>query len=196
MNRNNQMDRKNQILEAAFKVFVEKGYSKATMDDIVDSSGLSKGALYHYYKSKKDLFLSLIEHWEVYTFKNFYNKESKDKKASDILRSFGQNVLKTLDEKKYAYIAEIEFWSLSNYDADIKSRSQLLYDKLLNLFEKVVKKGIKQGEFKELDIRNTAMIILAVFQGINWFVVFDEDLVSPNKYVENSIELIIKSISK
>ena len=99
-------------------------------------------------------------------------------------------------KKKYAYIAEIEFWSLSNYDADIKSRSQLLYDKLLNLFEKVVKKGIKQGEFKELDIRNTAMIILAVFQGINWFVVFDEDLVSPNKYVENSIELIIKSISK
>ena len=71
MNRNNQTDRKNQILEAAFKVFVEKGYSKATMDDIVDSSGLSKGALYHYYKSKKDLFLSLIEHWEVYTFKNF-----------------------------------------------------------------------------------------------------------------------------
>ena len=196
MNRNNQTDRKNQILEAAFKVFVEKGYSKATMDDIVDSSGLSKWALYHYYKSKKDLFLSLIEHWEVYTFKNFYNKESKDKKASDILRSFGQNVLKTLDEKKYAYIAEIEFWSLSNYDADIKSRSQLLYDKLLNLFEKVVKKGIKQGEFKELDIRNTAMIILAVFQGINWFVVFDENLVSPNKYVENSIELIIKSISK
>ena len=196
MNRNNQMDRKNQILEAAFKVFVEKGYSKATMDDIVDSSGLSKGALYHYYKSKKDLFLSLIEHWEVYTFKNFYNKKSKNKRASDILRSFGQNVLKTLDEKKYAYIAEIEFWSLSNYDADIKNRSQLLYDKLLNLFEKVVKKGIKQGEFKELDIRSTAMIILAVFQGINWFVVFDENLVSPNKYVEDSIELIIKSISK
>ena len=195
MNRNNQTDRKNQILKAAFKVFVDKGYSKATMDDIVDISGLSKGALYHYYKSKKDLFLSLIEHWEVHTFKNFYKKESKNKKASDILRSFGQNVLKTLDEKKYAYIAEIEFWSLSNYDVDIKNRSQLLYDKLLNLFEKVVKKGIKQGEFKELDIRNTAMIILAVFQGINWFVVFDEDLVSPNKYIEDSIELIIKSIS-
>ena len=45
--------RKNQILEAAFKVFVNKGYSRTTMDDIVNSSGLSKGALYHYYKSKK-----------------------------------------------------------------------------------------------------------------------------------------------
>ena len=103
---------------------------------------------------------------------------------------------KHLVKKKYVYIAEVEFWSLSNYDKDIKDRSQRLYDKLLNLFEKVVKKGIKQGEFKELDIRKTAMIILAVFQGVNWFAVFNENSVSPKSYIEDSIELIIKSISK
>ena len=82
---------KNQILDSALKVFVKKGYSKTTMDDIVESSGLSKGALYHYYKSKKDLFLSLIDHWEIYTFKDFYKKTSNNKTASDTLRFFGQN---------------------------------------------------------------------------------------------------------
>ena len=40
------------------------------------------------------------------------------------------------------------------------------------------------------------MSILAIFQGINWFVVFDEDLTSPRAYIEDSIELIIKAISK
>ena len=40
------------------------------------------------------------------------------------------------------------------------------------------------------------MMILAVFQGINWFVIFDEPLVSPKEYIEGSIELVIKSISK
>ena len=104
--------------------------------------------------------------------------------------------LKHFHKKKYAYIAEIEFWSLSNYDKDIKNRSQRLYDKLLNLFEKVVRKGIKQGEFKELNIRMTAMVILAIFQGVNWFAVFNEHSVSPKAYIEDSIELIIKSISK
>ena len=88
-----------QILDAAMHVFVKSGYSKTTMDDIVEISGLSKGALYHYYKSKKDLFLSLIDHWEVYTFNNFYKKESNDRKASDILRIFGQNVLETLNNE-------------------------------------------------------------------------------------------------
>jgi len=196
MEMQNKIDRKKQILEAALKIFIKKGYAKTTMDDIVGLSGLSKGALYHYYKSKKDLFLDLIDHWEVYTFKNFYQKSSKYNSASNTIRLFGQNVLKTLKDKKIAYLAEVEFLSLSNHDLDIKHRSQLLYDKLLNLFEKVVAKGIKQGEFKELDIRTTAMFIIAVFQGINWFAIFEENSVSAESYIENSIDLIINSISK
>ena len=192
----NKIDRKKQILEAALKIFIKKGYAKTTMDDIVILSGLSKGALYHYYKSKKDLFLDLIDHWEVYTFKNFYKKSSKSNSASDTIRLFGHNVLKTLKDKKIAYLAEVEFLSLSNHDIDIKHRTQLLYDKLLNLFEKVVNKGIKQKEFKDLDVRTTAMFIIAVFQGINWFAIFEENSVSAENYIENSIELIINSISK
>ena len=50
---------KSQILDAALEVFVKKGYSETRMDDIVDKSGLSKGAIYHHYDSNKDLFLEL-----------------------------------------------------------------------------------------------------------------------------------------
>ena len=193
---NDRENRKNQILNAAFEVFVKKGYAKTTMDDIVESSKLSKGALYHYYKSKKELFLSLIDHWEIYTFKDFYDKKSQDKKASDILRFFGENVINTLNEKKHAYIAEIEFRAMSNQDAEIKKRSNILYGKLLELFEKVVKKGIKENEFKDLDIRKTSMAFLAIFQSITWFVIADETVVSADEYIGDSIELIIDSISK
>ena len=193
---NDRENRKNQILNAAFEVFVKKGYAKTTMDDIVASSKLSKGALYHYYKSKKELFLSLIDHWEIYTFKDFYDKKSQNKKASDILRFFGENVINTLNEKKHAYIAEIEFRAMSNQDAEIKKRSNVLYGKLLKLFEKVVKKGIKENEFKDLDVRKTSMAFLAIFQSITWFVIADETAVSADEYIRDSIELIIDSISK
>ena len=193
---NDRENRKNQILNAAFEVFVKKGYAKTTMDDIVVSSNLSKGALYHYYKSKKELFLSLIDHWEIYTFKDFYDKKSQNKKASDILRFFGENVINTLNEKKHAYIAEIEFRAMSNQDAEIKKRSNVLYGKLLKLFEKVVKKGIKENEFKDLNVRKTSMAFLAIFQSITWFVIADETAVSADEYIRDSIELIIDSISK
>ena len=49
----------NKILDAAYEVFVGKGYSDTTMDDIVKKSEMSKGAIYHYYSSKKSSFFSV-----------------------------------------------------------------------------------------------------------------------------------------
>lgn len=46
----------NRILDAAYKLFIEKGYEQTTIQDIVDELGdLSKGAIYHHFKSKDDI---------------------------------------------------------------------------------------------------------------------------------------------
>ena len=86
---------KNQILDAALKVFVKSGYAETTMNDIVEKSGLSKGAIYHYYSSKKDLFLSLIDYWENYFFVNIINKDLSISSSDNLLRDITQDVIKT-----------------------------------------------------------------------------------------------------
>ena len=189
-------ERQYQILEAAMEVFVINGYANTRMDDIVQKSGLSKGALYHHYPSKKDLFIALIDHWEIYCFPDFYSGSSVNRSASDTLRDFASAVLDVFKEKKYVFLAEVEFWALSNQDNEIKERSKSLYKKLLNLFELVLQKGIRTGEFKEIDTKVVSLIILTGFQGINWFCIFGEDQVSPEKYIEESINILIKSIKK
>jgi len=52
---------KSRILEAANKVFAEKGYHEATMDDIAKRLGVSKGAIYLYFASKEDLFEAMCK---------------------------------------------------------------------------------------------------------------------------------------
>jgi TetR/AcrR family transcriptional regulator len=52
--------RKEEILDAAQKVFFEKGLAVATMDEIAEAAELSKGTLYLYYKSKEDLYLGVM----------------------------------------------------------------------------------------------------------------------------------------
>ena len=52
--------RKEEILDAAQKVFFEKGLTNATMDEIAEAAELSKGTLYLYYKSKEDLYLGVM----------------------------------------------------------------------------------------------------------------------------------------
>jgi TetR/AcrR family transcriptional regulator len=52
--------RKEEILDAAQKVFFEKGLAVATMDEIAEAAELSKGTLYLYYKSKEDMYLAVM----------------------------------------------------------------------------------------------------------------------------------------
>jgi len=51
--------RKEEIIQAAEKVFFSRGFEKSTMDDIAEEAELSKGTLYLYFKSKEDLHMSV-----------------------------------------------------------------------------------------------------------------------------------------
>ena len=54
------MEKRNKIFKAAIEVFAEEGYHKATMDKIATLSGVAKGTVYRYFKSKDDLLEQLI----------------------------------------------------------------------------------------------------------------------------------------
>ena len=187
-------ERQSQIMEAAMKVITRKGFSSARIDDIVNEAGLSKGAIYHHYEGKKDLFLALIDHWETQTFPDFYSRNGKERSASDTLRDFSEEIIKVFKTRSYVFQVEVEFWSLANQDEEIRKRSQELYEKIINLFELVIIKGIREKEFIKVDTRITAIYILSVFQGINWFCIFDDKKINAVNYIQKSIELINKGL--
>ncbi len=188
-------ERKSQIMDAAMKIIARKGFANSRLEDIVAETGLSKGAIYHHYEGKKDLFLALIDHWETQAFPGFYNKNSRERSAIDALRDFAKEIVKVFIARSYVFQAEVEFWSLANQDDEMKLRSKELYEKIINLFELVIIKGIREGEFLSVDSRSTAIYILSVFQGINWFCIFDDNSLDAQGYIDHSIELVIKGIS-
>ena len=88
MNKDIQQNKKNVILNAAVKVLTNKGYYSSTMDDIVKESKMSKGAIYHYYSSKKDVYLAVIEMWEEHTQKLLAPAASENSSADGIRTVF------------------------------------------------------------------------------------------------------------
>ena len=187
---------KNRIMDAALQVFVSKGYSDTRMDDIVEMSGLSKGAIYHHYKSKKDLFIPLIEHWENFSFPNIFDKDLDKISSADALRAIVNDIVITFKKNKHVFLAELEFWSLANHDEDVRLKTKSLYVKLLNLFKNIIKKGINRGEFKRIDENIGALSIMTSIQGVIWFSIFEESKLSAEIYLNEVIEFIIKGFEK
>ncbi|MBI65670.1 MAG: hypothetical protein CMG64_05215 [Candidatus Marinimicrobia bacterium] len=187
---------KNLILDSALDVFVKKGYAETRMEDIVELSGLSKGAIYHHYNSKRDLFLSLIEHWENYSFPNIFNKDLDKNTASDVLRQIVKDIVNSFKNNKKVFLAELEFWSLANHDDDVRNKTKQLYIKLLKLFKSIISHGIKNNEFKNIDLEIGSLSIMTSIQGIIWFSIFEESKLSAEQYLNEVMEFIIKGLKK
>lgn len=82
-----EQERKNQILDCALDIFLEKGYSRTTMKDIMVATQLSKGAIYHYFTSKEDIFVSII-HGVGGRFEEEIESFRSDAQPFDFLRVF------------------------------------------------------------------------------------------------------------
>ena len=112
------------------------------------------------------------------------------------LKEKKREIIKVFNDRSYVFQAEVEFWSLANQDKEVRNRSQELYEKIINLFELVLNKGVRHGEFNIDDTRLTAISILSVFQGINWFCIFNDSKNNAKNYILNSIDIIITGLSK
>jgi len=71
-------DSKEHIITIASRLFLQKSYKEVTMKEIVQKTGLSKGAFYHYFESKEQLFLEVLDFFFTNVMKHAYEKYSRE----------------------------------------------------------------------------------------------------------------------
>jgi len=196
MNQTKQDLRKDQILDAALTVLVHNGYEGSRMDDVVSESQLSKGAIYWYYKSKKAMYLDLVNFWVIRYSATINHLVENDQAAPDQLKSLFNYFIDQYESDPDPFIALTEFWSMAQKDDDFRAKLQKVYSQFLEVLEKIVAKGVKDGDFKKLDIRITAMSIMLNVESINWFTLFDTHGVSARDYIQTISDFILAGLLK
>lgn len=98
-NGNRRRNRASEVLDAAIRVFAEKGYSSASLQDIADEVGLLKGSLYHYIESKDDVLFEILE--------------GSHKQALEIMRETDALNLEPVERLRY-YVRSLTAWYLSH----------------------------------------------------------------------------------
>ncbi len=188
--------RKDQIMNAAQSVVVSKGYDQSRMDDIVEKAQLSKGAIYWYYKSKKEVYLSLVDYWFKEYSTGVLERLKKNKSASNQLKTLFEYFIKQFDKNPATFKILIEFWRMSGLDPDFNIKVQEIYSQFLEYIIEIIEEGIDTGEFKKVDPRITALSILINIEGIHWFTLFDKSGVEAHEYIDTISEFILNGLKK
>ena len=169
-------ERRAQIMQAALACFTRKGYNNTTMDDIVAESGLSKGTLYWYFKSKDDLFVqaivSLFGDWgeEVVT------ALQQCPTASDRLRTLAQWLVDFCKTAEGFLSLFLEFWASSPRREEA---SQIWVDMLVrykDVIVEIIEEGIRNGEFKPVDAEQLVWALMAAYDGLAAYIMFIPDM--------------------
>ncbi len=159
---------KNRILEAAFQEFSEKGFHQTTMEDVAKRVGVSKGAIYLYFKSKEELF------------KGIYEKAPQA--LGDIMRSsfkennFMESSSQIFDKimKQYASNPSLSFeiFAEATRNPDLRKVLRANYDEYVNIMVSFLREQKREGNVtKDIDLRALAQALISLWNGMEALLV-------------------------
>lgn len=154
------------ILETARKVFVEKGFKKVTMKDIVEACEISRGGLYLYFESTGQIFLEVMKMESEEADDVFSDSIADDATAADILILFLREQKKELlrrEDTLTQAIYEFYFQTQPVRKGNLLKRQ---FDSAVRIIEKLIETGVENGEFCCEDCRGMARNIMFVLEGL------------------------------
>ena len=159
--------RKQEILAAATAVFAQKGFAGASMDDIVQASGLSKGGLYWHFKSKDDLIAAILS--------QFFDQEmaaldallQTAGTAPQKLQQLGQQIIADVSQMSELLTISLEFYALAARRQSVRLELQRYFQQYGNTLATLIRAGIDEGAFDPaISAQQAALNLIAQFEGL------------------------------
>ena len=113
---------RDELLDAALRVFAERGYRDAGVDEIAATAGYSKGALYWHFGGKEDLLHALIEERIDAPTRELVALLESAPPERDMSVEAGHEFARRIEEQRDAVQLEREYWSLAIRDPELRAR--------------------------------------------------------------------------
>lgn len=158
------MSSKDRLLKVTFDEIYENGYYATSVDKILKKAKMNKGSMYHFFKSKKELMLAVID---AHIF------DYIDKKYSSILINDGSYIdamFKVLNNKEsfnFTFGCRLNtlVQELSHQDKDFKIALEKVYTHFEGILEKVFLQAKANNEIEYEDINGLAVFVVATIEG-------------------------------
>ena len=187
-------ERKDQIIKAAEEVFTQKGFSDARMDDIAGETGLSKGTLYLYYKSKDDLIIAILDRIFQREFRVFENLDLASMNATDAVWAFVETTAKDVKIMMRLLPITYEFMGLAFRNKFVQKAFKTYFNRYMDILIPVIQHGIDTGEFRSTDAKEVALAMGAIMEGTLLLWVYDKSLVNPEKHLRSGMKLLLEGV--
>lgn len=162
-------NRREQILSAAGRCFARKGYAQTTMQEILQESELSAGAVYLYFKSKQEIYMALMERDLEADLRRYEAAVTAEPPGMPRLRRLMELYMAGFADSRQAEFVRLyllEFLPASTQRPELADALRRRNERLKALFSQTLQEGVKSGAFRPLNGDAVAALILAAGDGV------------------------------
>jgi AcrR family transcriptional regulator len=154
------------LLESAADVFTRRGYEGATVEEITESAGFSRGAFYPNYDSKEELFLALIESRIGGGLEEIAAAFQEGETAGDRIRAGGQFLDSLVNKDRQWCLLYMEFWARAVRDPKLRRRFAAQYEAWRTGIAQIIETQSEQlGVELDTSPSELASALIALFEG-------------------------------
>jgi AcrR family transcriptional regulator len=159
-------ERRQQIIDAGMMCFARNGYHLTTMDDIAKQLPFSKGLLYYYFRTKRDLFLAILDDWMARAMVEWGRVLHPNAPAVEQLDACLAYGMQLLTQSAELSRVEFEFYGELGRDPTISEAFRSLFAAFRAEFKTILEAGITRGELRSVDTDALAAVLLAIYEGL------------------------------
>lgn len=166
-------DTQQRILDSARELIYSRSYADVGVAAICEHAGVKKGSFYHFFPSKRDLTISMLDAFYLDLKESLVAKAfAGDLPPMARLDRFGQLAyeFQLQMHKNTGLVLGCPFGNLSNelatQDESIRSRIEQIFTNLQVILRQVLREAVAAGEIADINIEATAQAMLAYFEGV------------------------------
>lgn len=190
--------RRQQILVAAKRVFSEKGYTKATVEDIAKGAELSSGTLYLYFRNKEELYVSLSLRVLQYLLMRLEHIDEQ-REPTEQLRALLEILYDVYEFDPSVAISMFHLQSsdiLKNLSPEMLSEIKGLSRKALDKISAIFRDGIRKGVFVDRHPVALTDIVWGMFSGVVLWENSKNLLNAERDYLKPTLELAFELLER
>jgi AcrR family transcriptional regulator len=160
--------RRQQIIDAALICFAERGFHKATLQDVVHASGLSPGSIYCHFASKEDIVYAVVDARHRRDLANLelaLNANTLEEALRRLADAFFPSPARRKD-RAWRRLA-VQLWAESHHDGRLLRAVREGFDNPRRKLTELLSRAKRRGELgQDVEPETTARVLIALFQGI------------------------------
>jgi AcrR family transcriptional regulator len=184
------------ILAAAALAFAEQGYDATGVAEICRQADVSKGAFYHHFSSKQDLFLELLERWLTALDEQLEGVRTGEAAVPEQLLDMTRMIRQVFEAAEEQLPIFLEFWTKAARDPAVWEATIAPYRRYRAFFANLIESGVTEGTLRSIDPDTAARVVVSLAVGLVVQGLLDTEGADWGHVAEAGMQMLLHGIEK